>query len=381
MEFSERLKQFSKRVGTLKDSVTTEEATKTSLIMPFFSMLGYDVFDPEEFLPEFTADVGIKRGEKVDYAILQNGEPIIIIEAKAVTRNLEKHDSQLFRYFATTKAKFAILTNGIRYRFFTDLDAQNKMDEIPFLDFNILNIKESQIVELQRFEKSNFNAAKVFDSASILKYEGKFKETLAEQFENPSDDLVRFFLQNVYTGVKTQSVLEKFRPILKASMQEFISDTMSEKFKTALSTPSTSQPPQAEAATEDEPEKQELTPTNDELTAYQQLQQLFRDYINPDDITYKKNESYVSILYKGNARKWICRLIFGPNQKSIIMPTADKHDIRCNITNIYELGNYSRYMISVIGRYTELNMPLDPPEPSVYQIVVKRRIPKRKKSA
>lgn len=141
MEFSEQLLQFAKRVDVLKDSISTEEATKTSLIMPFFSLLGYDVFDPSEFLPEFTADVGIKKGEKVDYAILQDGKPVIIIEAKSVQRNLEKHDSQLFRYFATTSAKFAILTNGIRYRFFTDLDNSNKMDELPFLDFNLLHLR------------------------------------------------------------------------------------------------------------------------------------------------------------------------------------------------------------------------------------------------
>lgn len=95
--------------------------------MPFFSLLGYDVFDPHEFIPEFTADVGIKKGEKVDYAITKDGKPIILIEAKWCGDNLEKHGSQLFRYFGTTSAKFGILTNGIIYKFYTDLDESNKM--------------------------------------------------------------------------------------------------------------------------------------------------------------------------------------------------------------------------------------------------------------
>ena len=129
MDFIDEIKQYSKRVSNLKDSLSTEEATKTSLIMPFFALLGYDVFNPEEFVPEYTADVGIKKGEKVDYAILSNGEPVMLIECKAVKEELKKHDSQLFRYFGTSKAKFAILTNGIIYRFFTDLDEPNKMDE------------------------------------------------------------------------------------------------------------------------------------------------------------------------------------------------------------------------------------------------------------
>ena len=169
MDFIDRLKQYSKRVESLKDNIQTEEATKTSLIMPFFSLLGYDVFNPDEFIPEFTADVGIKKGEKVDYAILQEGKPVILIEAKWIGEKLEKHDSQLFRYFATCNAKFAILTNGQYYRFYTDLEEPNKMDETPFLDINLLDLKETQVTELKKFCKENFNEAEIFDAASELK--------------------------------------------------------------------------------------------------------------------------------------------------------------------------------------------------------------------
>ena len=104
MDFIDQLKQFAKRAESLKDTVETEEATKTALIMPFFSMLGYDVFNPQEFVPEFTADVGIKKGEKVDYAIVKDGSPVILVECKASSESLDKHDSQLFRYFGTTTA-------------------------------------------------------------------------------------------------------------------------------------------------------------------------------------------------------------------------------------------------------------------------------------
>lgn len=149
MDFIDQLKQFSKRVESLKDSISTEEATKTSIIMPFFAMLGYDVFNPQEFVPEYTADVGIKKGEKVDYAIFKDGKPVILIECKSINENLEKHDSQLFRYFVTSEAKFAILTNGILYRFYTDLEEPNKMDETPFLEIDILNLKENQVPEIK----------------------------------------------------------------------------------------------------------------------------------------------------------------------------------------------------------------------------------------
>lgn len=157
MSFEEKIHSFSARIPNLQNNISTEEATKTSLVMPFFQLLGYDVFNPEEFIPEFTADVGIKKGEKVDYAILINDEPVILIECKNINEDLTKHGSQLFRYFGTSAAKFGILTNGIIYRFYTDIEETNKMDKAPFLEINLLALKEYQIQELQKFQKENFD--------------------------------------------------------------------------------------------------------------------------------------------------------------------------------------------------------------------------------
>ena len=234
MDFIDQLKQFAKRVDTLKDSIQTEEATKTAIIMPFFSMLGYDVFNPQEFVPDYTPDVGIKKGEKVDYAIMKDNTPVILIECKSISENLERHDSQLFRYFGTTDAKFAILTNGLIYRFFTDLDNPNKMDSDPFLSINILDIRENQVRELKKFCKSEFDIDSIFSTASELKYVHEFKDQFAEQVENPSDELTRLFLQGCYTGQKTQAVIEKFRPLLKKALNDYISETMNDKIKSAL---------------------------------------------------------------------------------------------------------------------------------------------------
>ena len=153
MGFAEDMKKLAERLASIESQVTTEEATKMSLILPFFQLLGYDVFNPSEFCPEFTADVGIKKGEKVDYAILRSGQPVILIEAKAVSKKLDRHSSQLFRYFVTTQAKFAILTNGIHYKFYTDLDEPNKMDKDPFMEFRLSEIRDSQIPQIEKFHK------------------------------------------------------------------------------------------------------------------------------------------------------------------------------------------------------------------------------------
>lgn len=214
MEFSNKLKEFSQRIEKMKDGIQTEEATKTSLVMPFFNLLGYDVFNPMEFCPEYTADVGIKKGEKVDYAILDQGEPLILIECKSCTDSLGKHSSQLFRYFGTSKARFGILTNGIVYKFFTDLEESNKMDLSPFLEVNLLSLKDTQINEIKKFCKENFDSDKVFSTASELKYSGLIKDYLSKQLDNPSEDFVKHILYYVYEGQRTQKVVEKYQPCL-----------------------------------------------------------------------------------------------------------------------------------------------------------------------
>jgi len=266
MDFIDQIKQFSKRVESLKDSILTEEATKTSIIMPFFSMLGYDVFNPEEFVPEFTADVGIKKGEKVDYAIFSDGAPTILIEAKWIGENLDNHDSQLFRYFGTTAAKFAILTNGIVYRFFTDLEEPNKMDTRPFLEINILDIKENLVEELKKFQKCNFDVQEIFDTASELKYSHEIKKIFAEDLKTPSEEIIRYYLGQVYSGLKTQNVIERFRPIIKKALNQFVTELMNEKIKTVLDPGEDADQPEEQETYTEEPSSRIIT-TTEELSS------------------------------------------------------------------------------------------------------------------
>ncbi len=358
MDFIDQIKQFSKRVDSLKDSLPTEEATKTSIIMPFFSLLGYDVFNPEEFMPEFTADVGIKKGEKVDYAILNNGEPTILIECKWIGEPLEKHDSQLFRYFGTSKAKFAILTNGRIYKFYTDLDESNKMDEKPFLEIDILDVKEAQVTELKKFHKSNFDVDTIFDVASELKYSNEFKITFANQLQNPTDDFVKFFLSNTYDGKFTQKVVDKFKPILKKALNNYITELMNDKIKTALGSkedvvkpsdkPETTNSEESENATERE---HKIITTEEELEAFFIVKNILKDVVDMNDITYKDNERYMAILYKGKTTKWICRFYFNSSNKYIALSDDSKKEIRVPIKDIYEIQDMKDKLINALTKF------------------------------
>ena len=213
MDFIDCCKQLAERVSKLKEQIATEEATKNAFIMPFIQMLGYDVFDPTEVIPEMDCDLIKKKGEKIDYAIMKDGEPIILIECKHWQQNLSLHDNQLQKYFVASKAKFGILTNGIIYRFYTDLVKENIMDSTPFLEINMETLRDSQIEELKKFHKSYFDIDNILSTANELKYIYELKKSVKEEFASPSPDFVRFFAKKAYEGIITQKILDQFTEI------------------------------------------------------------------------------------------------------------------------------------------------------------------------
>ena len=342
----ENIKSFTERIAAMKDNISTEEATKTSLIMPFFAMLGYDVFNPLEFVPEFTADVGIKKGEKVDYAIILNDEPSILIEAKSVNEKLEKHDSQLFRYFGTSKAKFAILTNGIIYKFYTDLEEPNKMDCTPFLTIDLLDLRDNDISELKKFEKTAFDVANIINTASDLKYCGLIKQFLKEQFSSPSDDLTKLILSaDIYEGRFTQAVIDKFKPIVKKSISQYLNDLVNDKIKNALNIGDADLP--VGEVVEDipeEPESDGIITTENELQAYYIIKSIVGDITDLNRITYKDTISYFSVLVDGKVTRWICRVFLKENVQYVIIPNGNeniKYSIE-DVNDIYKLSETIR---------------------------------------
>lgn len=346
MEFDESLKQLIKKFESIKDQIKTEEATKMSLIVPFFQLLGYDVFNPQEFCPEYTADVGIKKGEKVDYAILLNSQPVILIEAKSVNKKLDKHSSQLFRYFVTTSARFAILTNGIVYQFYTDLEETNKMDKDPFLEFNLLDLKDNQVTQIEKFHRKSLDVDAILNAASVLKYNMLFKKDIEQQFANPSNDFVRLFLQSFYKGAKTQAVIDKFKPILKSALTEYINETVNDKIKFALNNVSSTSSLENNIS------------SNDEWEFVSIIKDILKDTTSTNNIFHKQTESYLAILLNNNTRKWICRLYLSSTQKTLVLPDENKKEQKYPISDINDIRIYSGNIIEVTKRYMNANTPI-----------------------
>ena len=358
MDFIDRVRAFSARATAVKqrqESVATEQATKNALVMPFLNnVLEYNVFDPTEVVPEFTADVGTKRGEKVDYAVMKDGNPIIIFECKKVGSNLaSEQTSQLYRYFSVTTARFGVLTDGIIYRFFTDLEDSNKMESKPFLEFDLSDFDESLVNELKKFSKSAFEIEGILATASDLKYTREIKRILHEQWSNPSDDLVRLFTSWVYSGTKTKAIMEQFKQITKSAFQQYLSDRISDRLKFALADEQTAI--QHENTPQEDESQSEydtgIVTTEDEIQAYYIVKAILRDTVDPKRIYMRDQKSYCGVLLDNSNRKPVCRFYFGPNRKQLVLLDDQRHEQRELLQDIDDIYTHADKLKKSVSQY------------------------------
>src|SRR5574344_818001 len=351
MDLKDYIKQIGDRVVKLKDQIQTEEATKNAFIMPFLQALGYDVFNPLEVVPEYTTDIGTKKGEKIDYAIFKDNAPIILVECKHWSQNLDLHDGQLLRYFHVSKAKFGILTNGINYRFYSDLVEPNKMDEKPFLEINITEIKDTQIEELKKFHKSYFDAESIANTASELKYSSELKQLLNQELTNPSPDFVKFFAKQVYPSSITAKVLEQFTNLTKKSEQILISDLITERLNTALKKEKETSAAQETVSVPTEEPESKIETTDEELEGFMIVKTILRQKIDIKRIAYRDAQSYFSILLDDNNRKTICRLYLNGNKKYFVVLDENKKEVKTEIETLDDLFGFSEKLFEVVENY------------------------------
>jgi len=352
LDFKDQIKQFSERVIKLKDSIHTEEATKNALIMPFLQILGYDVFNPLEVVPEFICDIGIKKGEKIDYAIFQEGCPVILVECKHWKQKLDIHDGQLLRYFHVSKAKFSILTNGLIFRFYTDLVEPNKMDEKPFLEFNIEEIKDGQIEQLKEFHKSYFNIDSIYQSASELKYINEIRQLVQEEFQEPNDEFVRYFVKQVYPSVVTAKILDAFRPLVKRTITNIINDTLNVRLKSAIvKEEAPIKDEEANAQSQSVSEKEIIT-TDEEIEGFYIVRSILRQKLPTTRITHRDALSYFAIFLDDNNRKPICRLYLNSTNKKYIGTFSEgKKELKSEIQSIDDIYNFSSDLEGIVDTY------------------------------
>jgi hypothetical protein len=308
MDLETRITELSKRAQEHREILLTEEAAKTALVMPFLQALGYDVFNPAEVVPEFTCDVGTKKGDKVDYAICREGKVAILVECKPANAELSlNHASQLFRYFSTTEARLAVLTNGVVYKFFSDVDAPNKMDDKPFFTFSLDSPRKSDLKTLGGFTCQSFDIDQIVEQAGKLKMQSLIYKELLKEFEEPSDEFVRLFAGRTHNGRLTTQVREDFKALIVNSVSSLIRDRVNERLTSALSV---SNPIEVEKGEEDVLAEGGVVTSEDELSGFNIIRAIAARVVDPKRIVIRDAKSYCAVLVDDNNRKTIARLHF-----------------------------------------------------------------------
>ena len=340
MGFIEDLPKTADIIRSRMDACRTEEATKMSLVAPMLQAWGYDLFNPLEVVPEFTADVGTKQKEKVDYAIMKDGQPVILIECKPKGTNLDKHGSQLFRYFAVCPARIGILTNGTEYRFFSDTEVENRMDLTPFLKVDLLNLKPGQDAQLARFSKESFSTEDLRPSIEAMARRRRLTEAVRSSFTEPDEAFIRYYIDRAYDGkIVTKKVIEEWTPMVKDAIRAYLTETVNARLQSAIS----------EEPEEDVPTDGIIT-TEDEHFAHQIVTVICSEVCPPERIVLKDAKSYCTVFLDKNVRKPIARFYFNSQQK-YIATFEDGEEHKAAIESVQDLYKYKAQILESAKRY------------------------------
>lgn len=346
--FHEQMLRLAEQIRRRQPHIRGEESTKQALILPFFSALGYDVHDPTEVEPEYVADFAKKRpggpAEKVDYAIRRDGAPVIFVECKSVDVNPSSHSGQLARYFnATPSVPIAILTNGLRYVFFTDLQDRNILSENPYFEFNLLSFSNNDSDVLESFSRARFDPLTVREKAEEIIYSSKIISYMSELLRSPSDSFTRFVLSelNMFSGQRlTARLVEKFTPIIRHAVQTALLDMATRSIRehgsdrpeppvsAAPPVPPAAPPPPkpepAATAVPSTPAKSGSAPivtTPEELEAFEIVRTICADSPLKTPVVSRDTSQWFTIS-AGSPRKWFVRLYYNQKRKSITTKIA-----------------------------------------------------------
>jgi predicted type IV restriction endonuclease len=349
MDLIDQIKSIAARLDAGTDHIQTEEATKNALVMPFIQALGYDVFNPHEVVPEFIADVATKKGEKVDYAIMVEGKPAILIEAKHIAVKLErKHADQLYRYFSVTDARIGVLTNGQEYHFYSDLERPNRMDARPYLVIDLRALRDTQVNELKKISKSGYDLDQMLSAAHDLKYTRAVKGYLETQYSEPGDEFVKFLAAQIYEGRVTAAVRDQFQSIAKRALHQFVTDKINDRFQSAVI---------PEEAAADDPSDalpeagSGIVTTQEETEAFMVVRAILRETVQVDRIVSRDVKSYFGVLLDDNNRKPVCRFYFNSSQWYLGIFGEGREESKVPISGIDQIYDFASDLRAAVSQY------------------------------
>ncbi|ATL46493.1 restriction endonuclease [Chitinophaga caeni] len=358
-----KLEQLHQRLDSLKEQINTEEATKNAFVMPFIQIIGYDIFNPTEVIPEFICDIGSKKGEKIDYVIMKEGEPVLIIECKHWKENVDAHNSQLHRYYHVSKSRFGVLTNGQVYNFYADLERPNIMDDKPFFTLDLGNIKEAHIRILENFTKKSYNLESILDSAEALKYINAIRGEFEKELQTPTDDFIKLLVSKFFNRPLTASRLVAFREYTKKALSNSINESISFRLKNALSInekiPSKQESEDLQSI-DDNADSPKIITTEEEKEAAQIIKAILRELLPAARIAFRDTQSYFGILLDDNNRKPLARLHFNHSKKYLeLFHNGKDNGEKMALETLEDIYNYKKELLVAANNYIQVTVTQD----------------------
>ena len=309
--FKARITRHVQHVSDSSAHCATEETTKQALILPMLDILGFSPFDPTKVKAEYSADLnGIKAGERVDYALFVDGSPVMFIEAKACKERLSNHASQLARYFnATPEVKISAITNGIEWRFFTDLNTNNIMDSSPFFAVNLTSLNDADAEKLANFRADQFQLDRIKTFAEERLYVESFTAVINKFLREPDYEFIKFVAARANLTPKlTAKFLETMAPIVRQAVAAAISGMV----VSGLSVPAPQAQQQPEITDNNDgdwinPDNEKIVTTPEERKLAEIVKEILDGKTDKDDIVWKDTESYFTLLYQGKVNRWLLR--------------------------------------------------------------------------
>jgi hypothetical protein len=261
----------------------------------------------------------------------------MLIECKKADSDLcDAHISQLHRYFGVTETRIALLTNGIEYRFFSDLEKNNKMDNKPFLIFDIVSHPKHVLDEVRKLCKDSFDLECVISAASDLKYTAEIRQLIQQLTENPDEDFAGYVFHRIQPHSRFSSSLKDwYRNLVQRAFQQAVSDTVSHRLRLALEKEEDSEEDKIHAVKTQE--NKGIDTTGDEIEAFYIIKAIVSNSIIPERVYFKDRKSYATIRIDDKTTKVFCRLYFNSQQKHIVILHPDKDESRIPIENTADI--------------------------------------------
>jgi hypothetical protein len=358
MELMDKIQTLAARIPGQMEHIQSEEATKNALIMPFITALGYDVFDLTEVFPEYTADFGALKGARVDYAIMKEGRPIMLFECQPADVNLDDmQTAQLAGFFEATEARFGVLTNGVVYRFHSDLYKSRGMDLKPFFEIDLLKLDGELLKELERFTKSSFNVGENVEAAVELKYTKEIMWLLSEEMREPSDDFVRFFAKQIYSEDMNQAARrrsadrtkEAFNQLINTGVYARLNSTIANEGEPTADTEVMTSSPKEEIV--GERPRSVVTDTSEELEGFYVVKSILRNVVEPNRVAMRNLRTYCGIFLDNKNNKPICRLWFDGSKKWLGLYDEKKKEEKVALSELDDIYQFADRLRDTVARY------------------------------